>query len=238
LLATPTLIYCAGGNRRLAEIAQQAGYELGAQLPGTVYFQIYFGDQNWRSPNRSGYMRALSEHRPVMATVIDWTRDVDFLCVMDWAEEAAQFVQYVLVVPKIAGSISQLPRRVGGRDIVLAYSVPTRYGGTDVPVWEFSGWPVHLLGGSPRAQINAYFHLRAVNADVISVDGNYAQKVATRYNQFFSYPPLDGAVNRWWPTLMEADGRKWGDGTIRADAPYEAFRRSCKNILRYWHDML
>jgi hypothetical protein len=42
------IIFCAGGNRRFAEIAKNAGFLLGAQLPDTIYFPIQFADQNWK----------------------------------------------------------------------------------------------------------------------------------------------------------------------------------------------
>ena len=231
-MTMPTLVYCAGGNARLAEIAIAAGYKYGAQLPNTVYHPLWMADQDWKRPNRIAYMRALARHRPHMATVLDWERDEALPDVLDWAEEAAQHVERVLVVPKVIGGVSRLPRRIGGKDVVLAYSVPTRYGGTSVPVWEFARWPVHLLGGSPTAQMRLYSHLRGI-CEVVSADGNYAQKMATRYNQF--YVPggtASYASNRWWPTLTEADGCRW-----EGDAPYEAFRRSCINMMAAWEQL-
>ena len=72
------LIYCAAGNRRFAEIATSHGFRYGAQLPGTVYTDVaplYFADQDWKEPNRDKYMSALAQHRPHMATVLDWERE-------------------------------------------------------------------------------------------------------------------------------------------------------------------
>lgn len=84
-------------------------------------------------------MAELAKHRPTMATVLDWERDDQRGEVLDWAAEAAQYIERVLIVPKVPSGIKTLPRRIGGAVIVLAYSVPTRYGGTFVPVWEFDG---------------------------------------------------------------------------------------------------
>ena len=227
----PVLIYCASGNRPLMEIAVAAGFQYGAQLPATVYGPLYFADQDWKKPNRVAYMAALARHRPTLATVLDWERDGQLPEVLDWAEEAAQWTERVLIVPKVIGGIGRLPRCVGGKDIVLAYSVPTRYAGTQVPAWEFAGWPIHLLGGSPQAQMRVWLILRGI-ADVVSADGNYAQKMAMRYCQFFVPGTATYAVNRWWPTLDEADGARWGK-----DGPYEAFRRSCENIIAFWQSV-
>jgi O-succinylbenzoate synthase len=227
-MAAPTLVYCAGSNRRFDEIALTAGYVLGAQLPRTVYFPLWMADQDWKRPNRSRYMAALAEHRPTVATVLDWERDEQLPEVLDWAEEAAQHVERVMIVPKVVGRVGRIPRRIGGADVVLAYSVPTRFGGSSVPLWEMAGWPIHLLGGSPHVQMRCWQHLSPI-ADVVSADGNLAQKMATQWCQFWVNGSAGYANNRWWPTLTEADGTRW-----EQNGPYEAFRRSCANITAAW----
>lgn len=231
-MSLPTLIYCAHGNPRFTRIALDAGYKYGAQLPNTVYGSVYFADQNWRKPNRAAYMAALARHRPHMATVLDWERDEQLDEVLDWAEEATQHADHVLIVPKVIGGVGRIPRRVNGKDVVLAYSVPSRYAGTQVPSWEFAGWPVHFLGGSPIAQMRLWQQLRGI-CEVVTADGNYAQKMAVRWCQFFVAGGTAAyASNRWWPTLVEADGHRWD-----TDGPYEAFNRSCLNIISAWQQL-
>lgn len=220
------LIYCANGNKRFAEIARASGFRLGAQLPGTTYFPIWFADQDWKKPSRAAYMAALARHRPALATVLDLERAGQLGEVLSWAEEAAQYVEHVAIIPKYSGAVDALPRRIGGADVVLAFSVPTRYGGTEVPIWEFAGWPVHLLGGSPHAQMQYAAHLRAI-AEVVSADGNMANKMATTRGQFWTNGDARWAKDRYWPKLSEAGWH--GD-----NAPYEAFRRSCANIAAAW----
>lgn len=224
----PVLVYCAGGNRRFADIAVTAGYKYGAQLPATVYQPVYMADQDWKRPNRGAYMTALARHRPTIATVLDYEREEQLPAVLSWAEEAAQYVERVLIVPKVIGGVGRIPRRIGGRDVVLAYSVPTRFGGSQVPLWELAGWPVHLLGGSPNSQMKVYLTLRGI-ADVVSADGNYPQKMAVKYGQFYDPTGSPRYRTRWWPKLAEADGER-----LETDVPYEAFRRSCVNIMTAW----
>ena len=223
------IIYCANGNRRFAQIAIEAGMTYGAQLPGTVYFPPEFVDQDWKRPDRAAYVAAVAQHQPRMATVLDWERDEQLPEVLGWAEDVAPFVERVIIIPKVIGGIPRLPRRIGGREVVLGYSVPTRYAGTCVPPWEFAGWPVHLLGGSPHRQLHAAHYMR-----VVSADGNYAAKMARQNNQFWMAGHARNAHDRYWPRLKETDGKRWGDGTSTADAPYEAFRRSCINVLAAW----
>lgn len=144
---TPTLIYCAAGNKRFAETAIRYGFRYGAQLPGTTYFPVHFTDQNWRKPDRTRYIRALAEKRPALATVLDWEREEQLPEVLAWAQEAAQYAsEAVIIIPKVIGGIEKLPREIGGKPVRLGYSVPTKFGATSVPQWEFRGWPVHLPG--------------------------------------------------------------------------------------------
>ena len=233
---SPELIYCAGGNRQFARIAVNAGFRYGAQLPDTVYTDIaplWFADQDWRKPNREAYMVRLAEYRPVQATVLD-LEDADQLSeVLDWAEQAAQYIERVVIIPKVFGIVPRIPEHIGASDVVLGYSVPTRYAGTQVPVWEFAGRPVHLLGGGPQAQMRLAHYM-----NVVSADGNMTNLMATRYCQFWTPGSSRYARNRWWPTLKEANGgAAWGDGSNKADAPYEAFRRSCANIIAAWREL-
>lgn len=221
------LIYCAGKNRAFEAIALAAGYTLGAQLPCTIYHPIGFADQDWRAPNRAAYMQALAEHRPAMATVLDWERDDQLSEVLDWAEEVAQFTDRVLIIPKVVGGIDRIPRRIGGKDVVLAFSVPTKFSGTPIPLWEFAGWPIHLLGGSPHGQMHYAAHLDSI-ADVVSVDGNMANKMA-HFCRFWRAKP--GAKGHFVQLAEVGDG-DWGK-----DANAESFRRSCVNIAVAWHGL-
>lgn len=208
------LIFCADGNQRFAEIAIGAGFTYGAQLPRTVYFTPQFVDQNWKAPNLERYVQAVAKWRPRMATVLDWERREQLPEILAWAETIAAYTETVIIIPKVVSGIHLLPRAIGGKPIRLGYSVPTKFSGTPVALSEFVGWPTHLLGGSPKRQIYLSAFL-----NVISADGNYAQMMATRYNEFWN-------------------GQKWQElsdyGKVEKDAPYEAFRRSCENIMRMW----
>lgn len=227
---TPALIYCANGNPRLATIAVEAGYRYGCQLPGSVMAgaDLDFADQDWKRPDRAAYMAALSVHRPRVASVLDWERSDQLPEVLDWAEEAAQHVREgVIVIPKVPGEVDRIPRRVGGKAVILGYSVPTRYGSTPVPYWEFEGWPVHLLGGSPQQQMSEWMYLSCVS-EVVTADGNMPEKVAVKWCQFWS--PTVGGGGGYWRDLPE--------GEAPTDRVYEeAFRRSCRNVMAAWRSL-
>jgi GNAT superfamily N-acetyltransferase len=159
-----------------------------------------------------------------MATVLDWEREDQLPEVLRWAEAAAEYVaETIILIPKVMGGIDRLPRQIGGREVRLGYSVPTKFGATGIPAWEFAGWPVHLLGGSPHRQHDLTRYM-----DVRSVDGNYAMKLAQRNAQVYSSIRLPGAHVQRWPSLVEAYQR------IEWDAPAAAWELSCINIRAMW----
>lgn len=218
---TPVLIYCAAGAKRLAEIALRHGYQYGAQLPHTIYFPPYFADQDWKKPNREKYMAALAEYRPALATALDWEYEEQLSDVLSWAEEATQYVgDSIIIIPKVVGGIGRLPRLIGGKPVRLGYSASTTFSSTPVHLAAFKGWPVHCLGGSLATQMHVAHH-----ADVRSVDGNYAQRLA-RYCQVYS--PAVPEQRHGWPRLSRLAG-------IRPiDSIYIAFELSCIAIPMAW----
>jgi len=209
------LIYCASGNKKFAEIAINAGFKYGSQLPFTVYYSPYFVDQNWKSPNRQSYFEAVAKHKPHMATVLDWERMAQLPEILSWAEEAASHVEVVVVIPKVQRGIDFIPHVIGGKPVRLGYSVPTSYGGTPLPYSDFIGRDVHLLGGSPEKQLRLTKYL-----NVKSVDCNYHMGMATKFNKFWH-------GGKWVRVETVA-------GFVAKDAPYRAFELSCQNMIHAW----
>lgn len=218
----PRLIYCAECNRDFARIAVESGWLYGSRLPRTTYEAVHFADQDWKRPDRVAYMRALEKHRPALATVLDWEREEQLPEVLEWAEEAAAHVtEAVLLIPKVVGGVPSLPRLVGGKPVWLAYSVPTSHGGSPLPLWELSGWPVHLLGGSPQEQMRI---AGMACLDVRSVDGNMAAMQARKGR---TWRRQTGPKGHWWQLKELGDER--ADGV-----PAECFRRSLAEIKSAW----
>lgn len=225
-----TPCYCADGNRRFAEIAIEAGFLYGAQLPKTIYFHPWFCDQDFKRPRYVDYIQALRKYRPYLASVLDIEESRRLDEYLMRAEEISQYCTEVMLIPKVHGIIKELPREINGKRVRLGYSVPTRFGGTTVPISEFQDWPIHLLGGSPTKQFKL-----AKQMNVVSCDGNYHQLMAGHCQYFVPDGSARYARNRFWPTLRESGGGvSWGDGSAKANANYEAFRRSCQNIMAMW----
>ena len=224
---TIDLIYCAGGNKRFADIAISCGFLYGSQLPSKIYRDIYFADQNWKKPNKSVYIEEIKSRKPYMATVLDWEREEQFDEVIEWAEDVAPFVTEVLIIPKVIGGVHKIPTKIGGKKIRLAYSVPTKYAGTPVSLDEFQGRETHLLGGSPHKQME----IALDNLNVVSADGNYHQKVALNWGLVW----VLGAKKNIGRFVALKD---YLGITVAQDVPYVAFKLSSMNIKSAWEYLL
>jgi hypothetical protein len=219
------LFFCAGNNRRFAEIAIACGLEYGAQLPTRVYYPIQFADQDWSKPHlASQYIEALRTHRPDTATVTDWERDDQYEQIMAMSEEVAAICETVIVIPKVIGGIGRIPHRIGNARVVLGRPVGT-HSKTAPPVWEYGDRPVHLLGGTPQQQlVQARYLPNVVSADCSST----AAMARKRCAYWTEGRAATGQPNRYWRQMSE-------DGIAGKDAMYEAFRRSCVAYQRAWN---
>lgn len=209
------LVYCADGNPEFARIAVESSWRYGARLPSTVYQPVWFADQDWKNPNLERYAKAIQEHRPEVCTVLDWEYDEQLPEVLMWAETIAPFVSGLVIIPKVPGRVDDVPNSIGSKPVILGYSVPTSYGGTTCGTWEFGRRPVHLLGGSPQAQMDFARYM-----NVVSADGNMAGQ-QSRKGRFWSRTKT---TKGHWVQLSETgDKRETG-------VPAECFRRSLETI--------
>lgn len=216
------LVWCQGGNAQSARLAVGAGWWYGFRSDDNNYAAelgpVAMLDCHWENPDWQRHLALAARHRPWLATVPDTMTEADTDRTVRQAEEIAPFCDHPLVVPKAPGVIRRLPRKVGGKTLVLGYSVPTAYGGTELGVWDFAGWPVHLLGGNPRRQLDLARYM-----DTVSVDGNLAWRLARRGIVMKE----NGAAGR---SIREYDGGRWhGEG-----AHLEALRRSLASLKTFW----
>jgi hypothetical protein len=216
----PRLIFCLGGNEQAMQIARDAGWEPGSRSSYTLYpccRPLTLLDIDWKKPDWKRHLAVARQERPWLVAVPDVERLEQVPAVLAHAEEIAPHCDRILVIPKAEGVIESLPREIGGKLVVLGYSVPTKYGGTSLWLGDFTGWPVHLLGGSPRKQRQLCDYLH-----VVSTDGNMAWKIAGRcasYNE----KGASGASN------TRTHGKR-----LEGHGPYEALKRSLTNLVTFW----
>ena len=163
------------------------------------------------------HLDVVAKYHPKYATVPDLSEEqisiADIDRALEQAERLVPHCETVLIIPKLTGQITLLPEGVA-----VGYSVPSSYGGAQYPLWELAGRRVHLLGGSPKKQMQIYLHLNPI-AEVMSADGNYAQKMAIRYGEYWYR-------HKW----IDHPGIKAG----RKDLYFECWKWSCRNLMVAW----
>lgn len=143
-------------------------------------FKIQFIDNEFKKYNHEKHLSVIKEIKPKYATVRDIMTPeqcqqakieyYSFEQIMEYAYQIKEHAENVIIIPKY-DCLDKI-----SKDFMLGYSVPTRYGGTPLDIKLFSDWKVHLLGGSPKNQI------QLVNQydNVVSFDNNYIELIAQK----------------------------------------------------------
>ncbi len=125
--------------------------------------RLGFLDIYWRDYNFKRHLEAAKSTCPVVTVARDIENIEDIDMIIDQAHELNEYADYVVLVPK--------DRRLGCNldniippGFLLGYSVPTKYGSTDVPIDCFQR-PTHLLGGRPDVQRRLAHRLPVVSFD-------------------------------------------------------------------------
>lgn len=201
------------GRVDLTAYAAGKGYLRGARLDKADRYanhgvSVDFLDMNWNDPDPDKLIQCAEEHQPKYVVAGDYLRDENNIDkVNNRASQLRGIADNVIVVPKSRGDIQHIPEWC-----VVGYSVPTEYGGTDIPLREYTTLPnqIHVLGGTPHRQFEIVGHLWLDN--VCSIDGNSIHKAATIGAK--SWHP---AVPHW----RKVDGK---------DAVERAYRESVDNL--------
>jgi len=143
-------------SKNVLDVANEYGWLPGARYTNlrdvkTFNFRgVGFLDIDWKNYNFKKHVESARIVRPHITIARD-VECIDSLKeILNEAEALSRFSDFVAIVPKdpkLNGKLSELiPKRY-----LLAYSVPTKYGGTEVSLESFDR-PVHLLGGRPEIQ--------------------------------------------------------------------------------------
>lgn len=124
-----------------------------------------FLDIDWKRYSFSRHLEAARDSGPLLTIARDVEDIFQLEEILREAESLRMFSQHVAIVPKDP-RLARNMRQYIPAEFMLAYSVPTRYGGTTISPSSFVG-PVHLLGGRPD-------HQRALGNEmnVVSIDCN------------------------------------------------------------------
>lgn len=207
------IIYCAGGNRKLAQIAKDEGFLYGARSDDIrdVHCDGLI-DVNWKSYDWKKHLSAIEIHRPKFAVVPDVQRTDCIEMAISQGWEIFEMGTIPIIVPKLFGVTKYIPA-----EFVIGVSVPSRYSGHLPLIWEIRKRNVHLLGGSPVWQRKLWFEFTAYGVNINSIDIN-CHNLASNFGSYW-------------------DGEKWNDSERETIGKYDAFKKSCQGIKRMWENI-
>jgi hypothetical protein len=213
----PIRVMCHG--RKTLKVATRFGWLPGARYTNLRdirgFSRIGLIDIEWSSYNFSRHLEAVKATNPLLTVARDVDRESRLERTLDEADILSRWASTVVIVPKFQKFNTEHLSRIPPR-FVLGYSVPTRYGGTRIPLEYFLDRPVHLLGGRPDVQ----YRLSQI-LQVWSVDGNRVTLDA-QYGDYFDGEkfrphPSGGyyeciraslaAINRLWRIRLNCDSR-------------------------------
>ena len=176
-------------------IAQELGWLCGARYTHLRDIKTFptlgFLDIDWKNYNFDKHLQAAMSLNPMLTVArdIEDIRDLDKI--LTQAYILKKYSQEVIIVPKdlkLKNRLNEIPN-----DFLLGYSVPTQYGGTQIPVKYFTR-PVHLLGGRPDVQrkLARKLIVKSLDCNRFTLDakfGKYFDGMA------FKKHPIGGYVN-------------------------------------------
>ncbi len=161
------MIKIVNHSRKTLEIALQHGWEVGARYTNLrdikTFKNIAFIDIDWKNYNFEKHLNAVKLIRPKMTVARDIENINDFESIMKEAEILHKYCEDIIIVPKAKELINKL--HIIPDKYMLGYSVPSKYGKTDIPPEKFKNRRVHLLGGRPDVQRHLASIMNVVSAD-------------------------------------------------------------------------
>ncbi|MBG53089.1 MAG: hypothetical protein CML99_11840 [Rhodobiaceae bacterium] len=155
-------------SRKVLELAALYGWEPGARYTNLRdvrgVSQLGFLDINWKDYDFERHLAAAKAYRPEVTVAQDVVDRAELSKILDQAERLSEYANTVIVVPKDLRLAEYLTSLIPSR-YRLGYSVPTRYGGTEIPISAFGQREIHLLGGRPDVQRDLANRLNVASLD-------------------------------------------------------------------------
>lgn len=161
------MIKIVNHSRKVLEIASENGWEVGARYTNLrdikSFESVAFIDIDWKNYNFEKHLDAVRKVQPKMTVARDIENIDELDEILIEAEKLQEHCESVILVPKdkrLIDKIELLPKK-----FILGYSVPSKYGKTEIPAEKFKYRKVHLLGGRPDVQRKLAQYLNVVSAD-------------------------------------------------------------------------
>ena len=163
------MIKIVNHSKKVLELASEQGWKVGARYTNLrdikTFDSVAFIDIDWKNYDFQKHLDAVRKIRPKMTVARDIENIDELNNILNEADKLHKYCEYVILVPKdkkLIDKLHLLPEKY-----ILGYSVPSKYGKTEIPPEKFRGRKVHLLGGRPDVQREL-----ARNLNVVSVDCN------------------------------------------------------------------
>jgi ribosomal protein S18 acetylase RimI-like enzyme len=173
-------ILCQGRNKAFPAVARASGWAYGTRHDYAPSAWPFMVDIAWREYDWNDYMDKICRWHPVQAMCADYERPSQRQTLYRQIRDLrAAGVLRVKVCPKFDGAVAHIPSWC-----VVAVSVPSQYAGFLPDLNEVRGRHVHLLGGTPAAQIELISKIAGHGGRVISLDGNSHESAAKKGTHF------------------------------------------------------
>jgi len=154
-------------SKQALSIAHKYGWYIGARYTNLrdirTFKEIKFIDIDWKNYDFKKHLAAVQKVKPKMTVARDIVQFSELSLVLEEAETLKKYCEEVIVVPKakeFIGNLDLIPTKY-----ILGFSVPSKYGMTEIPPECFKHRRVHLLGGRPDIQRRLANVLNVVSAD-------------------------------------------------------------------------
>lgn len=161
------MIKIVNHSKKVLDLAHKEGWEVGARYTNLrdikTFKNVAFIDIDWKNYNFQKHLDAVKKVRPKMTVARDIEKLEDLEAILKEARQLNEFCDDIILVPKDKKLMNKLD--ILPKEYILGYSVPSKYGKTEIPVEKFIGRKVHLLGGRPDVQRKLAQKLNVVSAD-------------------------------------------------------------------------
>ncbi|WP_417364268.1 DUF6610 family protein [Galbibacter sp.] len=141
-------------SKRVQKIAIEYGWQPSARYTNLRDVQdfdkVNFIDIDFKNYDFDKHLDAVKATKPHLTVAQDVFHLDELDRTLEQAEQLNKHADKVIIVPKALGFEGILESAIP-RNYILGFSVPTKYGGTELNPKEFKR-PVHLLGGRPDTQ--------------------------------------------------------------------------------------
>ncbi len=156
-------------SKKVLSLAEKHGWLAGARYTNLRDIkhiknpEVCFIDIDWKNYSFEKHLNVVSNINPKLTIARDIESIKDLDRIIEEAYQLKRYAEEVALVPKDP-KLSKIMEKQIPNDFIFAYSVPTKYGGTDIPIKNFTR-AVHLLGGRPDKQRELADQMQVVSFD-------------------------------------------------------------------------